>query len=132
MSREEERKGDKRAMKPRGLLLLLALTIPIWGTGMLLPPVALCQPEGEQDGSGATASKKKTKDEKTVRRTLRMDEIEIYGDVEKPKTMFVIPRASLRYSRKDQEKDFTGEILGPITKEWVEDTQRWRENVPPP
>ena len=61
-----------------------------------------------------------------------MEEIEIHGDVEKPKTMFVIPRASLHYSRKDQEKDFTSEILDPITKEWVEDTQRWRVTVPPP
>ena len=61
-----------------------------------------------------------------------MEEIEIYGDVEKPKTMFVIPRSALRYNRKEQEKDFTSEILNPMTKEWIEDTQRWRAAVPPP
>lgn len=119
-------------MKPRGLLLLLVLTIPIWGGRVLLPPAALCGPGDEKGDPGGVPAKKKTKDEKTVRRSFRMEEIEIYGDVEKPKTMFVIPRAALRYSRKDQEKDFTAEILGPITKEWVEDTQRWRVDVPPP
>jgi hypothetical protein len=93
----------------------------------------MCGPENERDGQAVNgAAKKKAKEERAVRRALRMEEIEIYGDVEKPKTMFVIPRASLKYSRKDQEKDFTDEILGPITKEWVEDTQRWRVDVPPP
>ncbi len=117
-------------MKSRGLFLLLALAIPIWGAGVLLAPSALCGPE-EKKGGGE-AGKKKAKEARAVRRTLRMEEIEIYGDVEKPKTMFVIPRASLQYSRKDREKDFTNEILGPITKEWVEDTQQWRVDVPPP
>ena len=117
-------------MRSRGLFLLLALAIPIWGAGVLLAPSALCGPE-EKKGGGE-AGKKKEKEERAVRRALRMEEIEIHGDVEKPKTMFVIPRASLQYSRKDQEKDFTNEILDPITKEWVEDTQRWRVGVPPP
>ena len=108
-------------MKSRGLLLLWALAISMWGAGALLAPDAMCGPKD-----------KKGKQDKTVKRSLRMEEIEIHGDVEKPKTMFVIPRASLRYSRKDQEKDFTNEILDPITKEWVEDTQRWRVAVPPP
>ena len=120
-------------MKPRGLFLLLALAIPLWGAGALLAPSALCGPEDNKGGQGGgEAEKKKAKEEKLVRRALRMEEIEIHGDVEKPKTMFVIPRASLQYSRKVREKDFTNEILDPITKEWVEDTQRWRANVPPP
>jgi hypothetical protein len=120
-------------MRFRGLLLLLTLAIPIWGTGALLTPSAVHGQEDKQGGQGGGApGKKKQNEEKTVQRALRMEEIEIYGDVEKPKTMFVIPRASLRYSRKEQEKDFTSEILGPITKEWADDTQRWRVAVPPP
>ena len=120
-------------MKPRGLFLLLALAIPIWGAGVILAPSALCGPEDKKGGPGGDdAGKKKANEERAVRRALRMEEIEIHGDVEKPKTMFVIPRASLRYSRKDQEKDFTNEILDPITKAWVEDTQRWRVDVPLP
>lgn len=120
-------------MKSRGLFLVLALAIPIWGAGVLLAPSAMCGPEDKKGGQGGgEAEKKKAKEERAIRRTLRMQEIEIHGDVEKPKTMFVIPRASLQYSRKDQEKDFTNEILDPITKEWVEDTQRWRVDVPAP
>ena len=120
-------------MKFRGLFVLPALTVLIWAAGVFPAPSAMCGPENERDGqAGSGAAKKKANEERAVRRALRMEEIEIYGDVEKPKTMFVIPRASLKYSRKDQEKDFTDEILGPITKEWVEDTQRWRVDVPPP
>ena len=112
---------------------MLALAIPIWGAGVILAPSALCGPEDKQGGQGVgEAGKKKATEESAVQRALRMEEIEIHGDVEKPKTMFVIPRASLQYSRKDQEKDFTNEILDPITKEWVEDTQRWRVDVPLP
>lgn len=120
-------------MKYRGLLLLLALAVPLWGAGVLLAPSAMCGPEDKKSGqAGGDTGKKKAKQEKAVRRAFRMEEIEIHGDVEKPKTMFVIPRASLQYSRKDQEKDFTNEILDPITKGWVEDTQRWRVDVPAP
>ena len=112
---------------------LLALAICIWGVGFLLTPKALCDPRDGKGGpeAGETGGKK-GKQGTEVKRSLRMEEIEIYGDVEKPKTMFVIPRSALRYSRKDQEKDFTNEILDPLTKEWIEDTQRWRVAVPPP
>lgn len=123
-------------MKSRGIFLALALAIPVWGAGVVLDQSAMCGPEdrqGEKGGQGGGVAGKKNKEEEgAVQSALRMQEIEIHGDVEKPKTMFVIPRASLQYSRKDQEKDFTNEILGPITKEWVEDTQRWRVDVSPP
>lgn len=106
-------------MKPCGLLLWLSLTATLWGGGLLSAPYALCGPKEE-------------KRERIFQRTLRMEEIEIHGDVEKPKTMFVIPRTPLPYSRKSHEKDFTGEILDPMMKQWIEDTQRWRAAVPPP
>jgi hypothetical protein len=113
--------------------LLLALAISLWGTGTFLSSNALCGPKDGRGGrEAAEPTGKNLKQEPDVKRSLRMEEVEIFGDVEKPKTMFVIPRSTLRYDRKDQEKDFTNEILGPITKEWVEDTQRWRATVPPP
>ena len=118
-------------MKYRGFFLVLALTVLICGSGVLRAPGALCA-EDKKGNPSSTGETRKTKDEKTIRRAFRMDEIEIHGDVEKPKTMFVIPRASLNYSRKDREKDFTNEILGPVSKEWVEDTERWRVDAPPP
>ena len=109
---------------------MLTLAVSIWGSGVLLAPEALCEPKGKEQAG--QPGRKKGKEEETSKRYLRMEEIEIHGDVEKPKTMFVIPRASLRYSRKDQEKDFTNEILDPMTKQRIEDTQRWRASVPPP
>ncbi len=111
----------------------MAVAVCVWAIGVLPAPRALCQ---SKDGKGGRVvsqpDKKKATQDRKVKRSLRMEELEIYGDVEKPKTMFVIPRASLRYSRKAQEKDFTSEILDPLSKEWVEDTQRWRVAVPPP
>jgi hypothetical protein len=118
-------------MRSRGLLL--ALAVAVWGAGVLLSPNAMCGPKDKEGGPNVgRLGKKKGNQEATGKRSLRMEEIEIYGDVEKPKTMFVIPRSALSYSRKDREKDFTNEILDPLTKGWVEDTQRWRVAVPPP
>jgi hypothetical protein len=120
-------------MESRGLFLFLTLAVSVWAFGSVLATDAASEPKDGRGGQVANQpGKKKASQDRTTRRSLRMDELEIYGDVEKPKTMFVIPRASLRYSRKAQEKDFTNEILDPITKEWIEDTQRWRVAVPPP
>ena len=122
------------ATRSRGLVLALTFLVFVWATeGGFLAPPALSDPAGDKSSRASTqAGPKKGKDKGTIQRNLRMEEIEIYGDVEKPKTMFVIPRSSLQYSRKGYEKDFTGEILDPVTKQWVEDTQRWRRAVPPP
>jgi hypothetical protein len=121
------------SMRFRGFFFLMTLIVSIWGGWVFLAPQAHGDPEGGK-GSEATGGDgpKKSGGDLTSRRYLRMEEIEIHGDVEKPKTMFVIPRASLRYSRKAHEKDFTSEILDPMMKHWIEDTQRWREAVPPP
>jgi hypothetical protein len=120
-------------MKRCSLLLVLSLTATPWGGGLLGARYALC---ASKDVKAAEADRQpgpqEEKRERTPQRTLRMEEIEIHGDVEKPKTMFVIPRTPLPYSRRSREKDFTGEILDPMMKQWIEDTQRWRAAVPPP
>ena len=68
-------------MKSRGLFLVLALAIPIWGAGVLLAPSAMCGPEDKKGGQGGgEAEKKKAKEERAIRRTLRMQEIEIHGE----------------------------------------------------
>ena len=98
-----------------------------------MAPQASGDPEkGKGSENAGRDGPKKSGSDRLLKRDLRMEEIEIQGDIEKPKTMFVIPRASLRYSRKAHEKDFSSEILDPIMKQWIEDTQRWREAVPPP
>jgi hypothetical protein len=121
------------SMRFRGFFFFMTLIVSIWGGWFFFVPQAHGDPEGGK-GSETTGGDgpKKSGGDLTKRRYLRMEEIEIHGDVEKPKTMFVIPRASLRYSRKAHEKDFTSEILDPMMRHWIEDTQRWREAVPPP
>lgn len=49
-----------------------------------------------------------------------MEEIEILGEVEKPKALFVIPMAPVEYRRGSHRKDFTDEILAPIDREALE------------
>jgi hypothetical protein len=123
----------KSAERRKLLFLSLAIVVAVWGEWICLPSQADCGPKGDKGNEGsALAGKKKRTDKGSMKRSFRMEEIEIHGDVEKPKTMFVIPRASLRYSRKDHHKDFTKEILYPVSKQWVEDTQRWREAIPAP
>ena len=123
----------KGSMKSRDLFFLVTVIVSLWGGSFFLAPQAHGDPEGGKGSENVGRDgPKKSRSDLTSRRSLRMEEIEIHGDVEKPKTMFVIPRASLGYSRKAHEKDFTSEILDPMMKHWVEDTQRWREAVPPP
>lgn len=121
------------SMKLRGFFFLVTLILSFWGGWFFLAPQAHGDPKGDKGSEDAGQDgPKESRTDLSLRRDLRMDELEIYGDLDKPKTMFVIPRASLRYSRKAHEKDFTSEILDPMTKHWIEDTQRWREAVPPP
>ncbi len=123
--------GRRRSKKTRGLLLAVAIFVA--GEGALLAPSALGDPEPRQAAEEAgKPHRKQGGREPSAKSALRMEEVEIYGDVEKPKTMFVIPRTPFRYSRKDQEKDFTKEILDPMTKERLEDTERWRGAVSQP
>ncbi len=55
-----------------------------------------------------------------------MEEIEIQGEVEKPKAMFVIPMAPVEYRRGTYQKDFTAEILAPIDREALENLGKTR------
>jgi len=71
--------------------------------------------------------KKDSPGEKRQKKSLRMNEVEILGEYEKPKTMFVIPRAPHEYHWKEQTVDFTEEILSPVNKQRVEGMQQWRE-----
>jgi hypothetical protein len=120
-------------MKSRSFFLLVTLILSSWGGWFFLVPQAHGDPKGDKGSANAGQDgPEKSRSDLSLRRNLSMEELEIHGDVDKPKTMFVIPRPSLRYSRKAREKDFTSEILDPMTKHWIEDTQRWREAVPPP
>lgn len=63
-------------------------------------------------------------EDQAPRKSIRMDEIEIQGEFEKPKAMFVIPMAPVEYRRGTYQKDFTAEILAPIDREALENLKR--------
>lgn len=123
----------EHSMKYGALCLVLTVVLSAWPGGVFQASEALGNPTDHKDGKDALqGSPKNAGKNDALESNLRMEEIEIHGDVEKPKAMFVIPRASLRFDRKEYDKDFTSEILDPVTKQWIEDSQRWREAVPPP
>ena len=74
------------------------------------------------------ADARRAEEDKASKRSLLMQEIESLGEVEKPKTMFVIPRAPHRYNREEDARDFTDEILAPINRQWVEDMRQWKDS----
>lgn len=88
-------------------------------------------------GSGGAATQEQEKEaeapeDKTPKRSIRMKEMEIVGEVEKPKAMFVIPMAPIEYRRTHEEKDFTEEILAPINRNWIQDLGRQIEPASQP
>lgn len=106
-----------------------------WGGGTCFPvavlllfvaPAAWTAPKDTFEPKAQNKAESVSK-EKQPERSIRMDEIEILGEVEKPKTMFVIPRAPHHYYWERARKDFTAEILAPINRQDMEDTQRWMD-----
>jgi hypothetical protein len=71
-------------------------------------------------------------EDRALKSKLEMGEVEILGEVEKPKTMFVIPRAPHQYFWENSKKDFTEEILSPISRQRVDGLEKWRGDAPPP
>lgn len=107
--------------------LMLLLTV-----GINLPPSPACgDPLGKETRalSPSPAKGSRARVQEDPKRSLQMQEIEILGEVEKPKTMFVIPRAPHTYYWEKNRKDFTAEILAPINKQEIADMQRWRETT---
>jgi len=112
-------------------ILILSLLL---GTGIspftapFSPASLAAQGETVRDQKDDESRQEETKRQSTI----RMEEINIMGEIEKPKTMFVIPRAPHAYYREESKKDFSEEILTPIDIRGIEDIRRWRENSPLP
>ena len=107
----------------------LFLVLPL---ALLLLAVSPTSSPGQQLDRPGEAGQKADDEEAKPKRLFNMEEIEILGQVEKPKTMFVIPKALHRYYWESEKKDFTPEILAPISRQEIEDMQRWRDSVGSP
>ncbi len=123
----------KNVDQTRGFTSSLILILLLW-TG--ITPFTSTFSLASSDAQGGTVQDQKDdegrQEETKRRRSINMEEINIIGEIEKPKTMFVIPRAPHAYYREESKKDFSEEILTPIDIRGIEDIRRWRENSPLP
>jgi len=106
--------------------LLAAVFIVLLGICTAAPEGAALADELEIRSVKKSGKMDKPQD-KMQKKNLQMTEIEILGEFEKPKTMFVVPRAPHEYHWGSPTVDFTDEILLPISKQRVEGMQQWRE-----
>jgi len=94
-----------------------------------LPALGISQTkEPAKTVSAPTPQSADPREDKAPKKSIRMEEIEILGEVEKPKAMFVIPMAPIEYRQNRRGKDFSAEILAPIDREAFENMER---NRPP-
>jgi hypothetical protein len=117
----------RRLQVKRSLLPILPLAILLLAAS---PDPAPRDPK--QPAEPIAGEKSGEKEKEAPQRAFSMDPIEIMGETEKPKTMFVIPKAPSRYYGDAEKKDYTSDILVPINKQWVEDMQRWRDSAETP
>ena len=88
---------------------------------------------GKQDDTTKEGKNKKiVKKVKGGKRFLHMKEVEIFGNVDKPKAMFIIPRTPHRYYRQEYKRDFSDEILAPISKQSIADRKEWADSISGP
>ena len=117
-------------MAPRAWILAvlvttISATVAFARPGQCGPPTA--GKEVKEKPVQAT-QQQETSSEDTPRRSIQMGEIQIRGEVEKPKAMFIIPHTPTDYSfLKGGKKDFSKEILAPIDMQWAEDMAKHPE-----
>ena len=75
-------------------------------------PASRADTEDEQTGTDAQADKEKTEKKSHVDLT----EIEILGEIDRPKVFFIIPRAGSILDKAHLDRDFSDEILEPVIK----------------
>lgn len=75
-------------------------------------PAPQVEAEDEPTEADAQADKKKTEKKSHVDLT----EIEILGEIDRPKAFFIIPRAGSILDKAHLDRDFSDEILEPVIK----------------
>ena len=99
------------------------------GGGILRPHACRADSTAKPPSTLLAKTQKNPSEKKEPKRSIIMNEVEIMGEVDKPKTMFIIPRAPHHYYQGEHKKDFTQEILAPTNKYEAENYQQWRETI---
>jgi hypothetical protein len=111
--------------------LLIGLTLAV----LLIYPAAygLGGPASERGTEKATAAQGPSAaedSESAPKRSIQMQEIQIRGEVEKPKAMFIIPHAPSDFAPAAGHKDFSDDILMPIDMDKVNGMVGYQNSLP--
>ena len=100
-------RASERAWSVVAMTALLAMTLPV-------------VPSRAEDDAPAPAAK----DAKTAGSKVNLNEVEIHGDLEKPKIFFILPKANRDAKAKQRQFRFYPDILEPLDKDRFEEEAR--------
>ena len=104
-------RASERALRMLRMMVAAALV------ATMLPAAALA---AEGDASPAPAAK----DSKSSGSKVNLNEVEIHGDLEKPKIFFILPKANRDAKGKQRQFRFYPDILEPLDKDRFEEEAR--------
>jgi hypothetical protein len=82
---------------------------------LALPAVRVCAEENVSDPKDAASG---------TRSKVNLNEVEIHGDLEKPKIFFILPKAKRDAQAKQRQFRFYPDILEPLDKDRFEEEAR--------
>ena len=88
----------------------------------MLTLVAPALSHGADDGTSEAAA---AKDDKTpAGQKMKLNEVEIHGELEKPKIFFILPKAKREAEAKERRFRFYPDVLEPLDKDRFEEEAR--------
>ena len=99
------------------ILRLLAVVLLLAG-----PPVAVAGEENASTPAETTASESPGTQKSGEK--LRLDEVEIQGEIERPKIFFILPKAQREAESRERSIRFYPDILEPLDKDRFEEEAR--------
>jgi len=103
-------RASDRARRIAAVSALLALTVP----------AVASRAEDDARAPAAPAAK----DAKAAGSKVNLNEVEIHGDLEKPKIFFILPKANRDAKAKQRQFRFYPDILEPLDKDRFEEEAR--------
>jgi hypothetical protein len=79
---------------------------------------------GIEDPGGDSGSAKSRPDERTRKDDVKLNEVEIRGELEKPKIFFILPKAQRDAETRERRIRFYPDILEPLDKDRFEEEAR--------
>jgi hypothetical protein len=110
-------KPDRRTVRwAAGVALGFGLWVGAASTGS-------AEPAGEPESSGRATAERPGATRQTPG-TVELDEVEIRGEIEKPKLFFILPKAQREAQTRERRLRFYPDILEPLDKDRFEEEAR--------